>query len=89
MGTARERSAGPLGPGRFTARRTPILATVVHVLELTNYEPVSLGEIHAACECALGTTVSYRALKSGLGEHQHSAKPKVIRTSRGYYRIAK
>jgi len=61
----------------------------MHVLELTDDMRMSLQEIHAACEGVLAAPVSYRALKGGLAEHQRSRQPRVIRTSRGYYGLAR
>ena len=87
-GTSCRRPVRPLLPAQVKGRRTPILATVVRVLEQEDERQLSLREIHAACERFLATRVSYRALKSGLAEHQRSRQPSVIRTRRGYYQLA-
>jgi hypothetical protein len=70
-----------LGP-----RQAPIVSTVKRVL--VDGEPMALRDIHLGCMRLLGADVSYRALKSGLSEHQRCKRPVIVRVSRGYYRLS-
>jgi len=63
----------------------PLLATITQVLELANYEPMRVRDIHRACEELLKRPVSYRTLKTSLWSNSHSQKPRFRRVKLGWY----
>jgi hypothetical protein len=73
---------------RVKARATPIISTVLQVLNLGDGQPMKLKDIHCACASLLGVDVSYRALKNGLSDHQRSKHPLIVRAERGLYRLS-
>ena len=48
--------------------RVPITKTITQVLELANYQPMAVKDIHRACEELLHQEVSYRSVKASLSE---------------------
>ena len=68
-------------------RRTPIVSTVLQVLQLGDGQPMKLAEIQFACVSLLGADVSYRSLKNGLSDHQRGKHPVIVRVGRGLYRM--
>ncbi len=68
-------------------RCTPIISTVLQVLQLGDGRPMKLADIHSACTRLLGAEVSNRAIKNGLSDHQRGRQPAIVRVRRGLYRL--
>ncbi len=78
------------GPATITLprRRTPVLGTIIQVLQMADYEPMSVKDIHEAVEQLLGHHVDYRVVKNSLYENAHSHQPKIVRWQWGRYRLS-
>src|SRR5262249_4967800 len=80
------RAQPPLAP-EVKPRRTPIIATVLQVLQLGDGQPMKLADIHSACMSLLGLDLSYRARKSGPAAPPRGGNPAIVRVGRGLYRL--
>jgi len=66
----------------------PLTKTVTYILQLADYEPMRLKDIHQACEELLGVEVNYRSLKSCMSENTSGSRRRFVRTAVGRYRLA-
>jgi len=81
------RKRAPKKPDKRVLPRTrvPLLSTITQVLELAN-GPMSVKDIHRACEELLGRPVSYRSLKASLSAHR-GINGRFYRVGYGKYRL--
>jgi hypothetical protein len=84
---SRKRAARGFSTCTLPRTRVPLLATITQVLELANYQPMRVKDIHAACEELLGRPISYRSLKAGLSDGSRGGKAQFVRWDWGKYRL--
>ena len=77
----------PALPTEVKHRCTPIISTVLQVLQLGDGQPMKLRDIHSLSTSLLGEDVSYRSLKNGLSDHQRRKHPLIVRAGWGLYRL--
>jgi len=82
-----ERKRRPRKPASVAPRTSvPVIKTITQILELANYQAMSVKDIHEACQELLGRPVSYRSVKASLSEGSHHTG-RFVRESWGMYRL--
>lgn len=84
---SRKRAPKKSSPRVLPRTRVPLLATITQVLELANYQPMSVKDIHAASQELLGKPISYRSLKACLSQSSHGRRARFVRWDWGQYRL--
>jgi len=76
----------PREPRLVPARVSPVLETVIRVLEQAG-TPMQVREIHAAAEQLAGEPLLWKSVKAALAINAEGEEARFERVRRGYYRI--
>jgi hypothetical protein len=82
-----EAAANPQQPRPAPPRASPVLETIVLVLELAR-QPMRAREIHAAAEKLAGETLRWTSVKAALAAEVLRQRPRFQRTGHGVYQLA-
>ena len=80
-------AANPMKPRSAPARPSPVLETIVRVLDGKN-RPMRAREIHSAAEELLGRPLLWKSVKGTLFNYAQGQAPRFVRVSRGLYALA-
>jgi hypothetical protein len=79
-------SINPCEPQPVPAKVSPVLETVIRVLEKAE-DPMQVREIHATAEQFAGKPLLWKSVKAALAVIAEGSEPRFERARRGYYRI--
>ena len=82
----RRAQAAPREPRPVPAKVSPVLETVIRVLERTE-DPMQVREIHAAAEQLAGEPLLWTSVKAALAANVEGDEARFERVRRGYYRF--
>jgi hypothetical protein len=83
----RQALANPREPRPIPAKVSPVLETVIRVLEQAG-GPMQVREIQAAAEQLAGEPLLWKSVKAALAVNAEGEEARFERVRRGYYRIA-
>jgi len=82
----RKALTNPREPRPVPAKVSPVLETVIRVLEQAG-GPMQVREIHAAAEQLAGEPLLWKSVKAALAVNAEGEEARFDRVRRGYYRI--
>ena len=83
----RKALANPQAPRSVLAKVSPVLETVIRVLEQAG-KPMQAREIHAAAEQLAGEPLLWKSVKAALSAGVTGERPRFLRVGHGVYEIA-